>query len=546
MKSNLFFIFSLFLFFSAFSFAQTPNWLWAKSAGGNANDKALSIAADTQGNIYVTGYFYSPAITFGSTTLVNQGMFLTRFNSSGNILWAKDAIGVSNGNSITTDNVGNIYVVGYFSSKTISFDSFVLTKTDTTSAWDNLFIVKYDSSGKVIWAKSANHNTASGAYSVASDNFGNIFVAGIYWDTLIIGADTLGNNNDRFIAKYDTAGNPIWAKSIYTSGYSDLSVASDKFGNVCIAGDFGAGTLTIGTYTLTNQGNQDIFAAKFNPAGSVLWAKSYGNFGDDEGTSIATDTSGNIYISGFFTSTSIAFGSTTLWTGGNNIFVVKNNGAGNTLWAKSAHGNNYIKAPSITADKSGNAYVSGYFSSSSLIFDASDSLINKGMFLAKYDANGNYKWARDALGGSRATAVTVDALGNPYVTGYFSSNTLGFDSTVLLNDTTSSFDIFVAAIGSITGIENITNDEYANIIAYPNPFVNNLQIAFFMEKENNITATIFNSMGQQVKTLANGTLLEGQHYLSFNTSFLMPGVYFIKLDIGEKHFAKAMIKTSSE
>ncbi|MEK6616208.1 MAG: hypothetical protein AABZ32_08880, partial [Bacteroidota bacterium] len=78
--------------------AQAPNYLWAKSAGGTSNDYATSVTADASGNIIAAGSFVSPTITFGSTTLTNAGsvdMFFVKYDPSGNVLWAKSAGGTS-------------------------------------------------------------------------------------------------------------------------------------------------------------------------------------------------------------------------------------------------------------------------------------------------------------------------------------------------------------------------------------------------------------------------------------------------------------------
>ena len=77
-------------------------------------------------------------------------------------------------------------------------------------------------------------------------------------------------------------------------------------------------------------------------------------------------------------------------------------------------------------------------------------------------------------------------------------------------------------------------------------FTDNLKLAFFLEKDSKIGAAVFNSIGQEVQVLASGNFSEGEHYLTFETFSLMPGVYFLKLDIGYKHYTKAVIKTASE
>ena len=99
--------------------AQGPNWLWAKSAGGIGGDRVSKTTTDASGNVYVTGFYDSPSITFGTTTLTNLGggndMYIVKYAASGNVLWAKGAggSGIDLSRSISTDNAGNVYLTGH-------------------------------------------------------------------------------------------------------------------------------------------------------------------------------------------------------------------------------------------------------------------------------------------------------------------------------------------------------------------------------------------------------------------------------------------------
>lgn len=110
----------LILFITIFRIAnaQTPSFRWAKSAGGTNNDEGNSIATDDDGNVFVTGRFQSPSITFGSTTLIKVGaydFYIAKYDANGNVLWAQSAGGTNDdaGQSIATDVNGNVIVTGY-------------------------------------------------------------------------------------------------------------------------------------------------------------------------------------------------------------------------------------------------------------------------------------------------------------------------------------------------------------------------------------------------------------------------------------------------
>ncbi|MBI3502643.1 MAG: SBBP repeat-containing protein, partial [Bacteroidetes bacterium] len=114
--------------------AQSPAYLWAQHAGGTSYDEGRSIATDANGNVLVTGIFQSSTITFGTTTLTNANagypdIFIVKYDASGNVLWAKSAGGTSAdyGYGIAADANGNVLVTGYFLSPAITFGTTTLT-----------------------------------------------------------------------------------------------------------------------------------------------------------------------------------------------------------------------------------------------------------------------------------------------------------------------------------------------------------------------------------------------------------------------------------
>ena len=316
-------------------FSQVPEWAWAKSAGGASYDIGYAIATDAIGNIVVTGNFVSPTITFGKTTLTNSGendIFVVKYDSSGNVLWAKSAGGVCTpdvcgdiSTGISTDLNGNIVVTGYFNSPIIAFDSTKLTNSGSSS---NIFVVKYNPNGNVIWAKSAGGTSWVLSWGISTDASGNIIITGNYYSpTLSFDSLTLSNigENDIFVVKYDSNGNVLWAKSAGgTLGEEGYSVSTDANGNIVVTGSFSSPTLSFDSLTLSNIGENDIFVVKYDSNGNVLWAKSAGGTLGDEGYSVSTDANGNIIMTGFYNSPTILFGSTTLTNSGlRDFFVVK-------------------------------------------------------------------------------------------------------------------------------------------------------------------------------------------------------------------------------
>lgn len=430
-KSILSFVLlSSFCLLNGISNAQVPDWLWAKSEGGANFDLATSIVVDPTGNIYVAGNFESSTITLGSTVLTNIGgyksdIFLVKYDANGNVLWAKSAGGPDhdNVNSIALDASGNCYIAGHFFSNSCKFrQSTNEYLTLWNSGYDDMFLVKYDVNGNAVWARNATGFDRQEAFSVTVDASGNPYVAGYFF----------------------------WAIKFETI---QLLNANMSFG-----------------------GRGDVFLAKYNTNGDVLWAKSAGGTGNDIATSCVVDSSGNIYVTGWF-ATAFTFGSDSLSSvGGYDVFLTKYDISGNVVWAKSAGGTDSDLAYSVALDFLGNIYIAGNFRSEQINF-GSTNLQNSGyftedVFLAKYNADGNELWAKSAVGSGndQAFSVAVDTWGNPYLAGSYSSASIFFGSHLLTNTNLNDYAIFLSkynANGNAVWATSMngTEDEQANCVA---------------------------------------------------------------------------------
>lgn len=529
--------------------SQAPNWQWAKTSSEISQSQGNSVCIDVSGNSYVTGYFQGPSISFGSFTLTANGspnLFLVKYDPFGNVLWATNAGGSSSNQavSVACDDSGNVFITGNFGDS-IVFGS--TTLLNNTAPYTPMFLAKYNSSGNVIWARRMGGNGFDHANSVATDPYGNSYVTGLFAfpNNATFGSIALTNTGmggyDVFIVKYDPFGNALWAKGY---GADDnvvgRSVTTDASGNNYVSGSYNSPALTFGSTTLTGNG-YSTFLVKSDASGNVLWAKGSSGTAGSSAYSVSCDPFGNTYMTGNFWPTSggaaIIFGTITLTNLDTNIcsscsdvFLVKYDSLGNVLWARSGGGpNSDDYSASVFADSSG-SYITGYFAGQSISFGSS-TLVNNGpigardLFLVKYDPLGNVIWAKSAVGIDYeiANSVTVDALGNNYVTGLFDDTSVAFGSSTLTSNG-STEKMFIAKTGNGVGINSFQTT--ANGISiFPNPssgiFI--LEVSQF-ENGKMGSLEIYDVLGEKI---VEGKIISKK--TEFDLSENAKGIYFYRI-----------------
>ncbi|MBI4946225.1 MAG: SBBP repeat-containing protein [Bacteroidetes bacterium] len=518
--------------------AQTPNWEWVKTSGEYDDDYGASVVTDAKGNVYAAGYYRGfNGITFGTITLTNAGLgdiFLVKYDSHGNALWAKSIGGTSEEHvkNIAIDGNGNVYVAGNFSSQSLPFGNTTLTNAGNFDA----FIAKYDANGNPLWAKSAGGSAGEGAYGIAADKSGNVYLAGDYNGTSItFGNFTLTNSNsaggtfDIFTVKYDGDGNVLWAKNIGGTQNDDcMSIATDTNGNIYMTGYF-LGSSTFGSFTLNSRKGTtvDIFTAKYDPNGNVLWAKSAGGRAFEYGRSLTADNSGNVYVTGEYWSNYLIDSTIITNLGGYDIFILKYNSIGNLVWSKNFGGTGDDYGKSITLDGKGYLYLTGYYKGTSMAFD-SIQLTNltgySDIIVVKCDTSGNALWAKSAggAGDEKGTGIAADTSGGVYITGDFWSSTIFFDSTPF--STNGNDDFFMAKISfSTTDIVEWHGDD--NLIqVYPNPFHSAATIKTNTELKG-AELKVYTLMGQEVMRFS----ITDSQPVTIQRGILINGIYLYQI-----------------
>ena len=451
LKTLFFFLLAVFMFNSYPVYSQSPQWSWVKQAGGINNAEGRSIALDGSGNSLVIGHFQG-SVTFGDTTLNSLGdwdIFVAKYDENGNVLWAEQASGIDfiGGNGIAVDGSGNSLVTGEF------FGNLTIGDTTLTSlGGSDIFVAKYDENGNFLWAEQAGGTLHVGGFAIAVDVSGNSLVTGHFEGSAIFGDTTLTSfgGSDIFVAKYDGNGNLLWVEQAGGTNYEvGFGIAVDGSGNSLVTGWF-MGTATFGNTTLTNSGGPDIFIAKYDENGNFIWVEQAGGTDSQVGQGIAVDGSGNSLVTGWFMGTA-TFGDTTLTNlGGSDIFVAKYDENGNFIWAVQAGGINEEWGNGIAVDVSANILVTGSFLGSATFGDTTlTSLGGSDIFVAKYDENGNFLWAEQAGGINNDSGydIAVDVSGNSLVTGSFEGSA-AFGNITLTS--AGGADIFVAKIEHVT------------------------------------------------------------------------------------------------
>lgn len=306
------------------------------------------------------------------------------------------------------------------------------------------------------------------ANAAAYDQDGNGIVAGSFSGSLDFapGNATVtynAANGTGYVAKYNTAGNLVWAKQL-GGGVND--VVTDKDGNILVTGSFN-GTRDFdsgpGVVNLTSAGFEDIFVAKFNSSGTLQWARRAGGTFSDFGNAVGVDRSGNVFVGGSFAGTvdfnpgpSTVNKTATLTDG----FVLKltSNGNYSRISQLSGNGSEYIN--DIAVDDTGTVYATGRFDktadfnpgagTSNLVADNTYGSNYDG-FVWKLKADGTLGFVKKFGGGfwDEGNAIAIDVLGNSYVTGKFTYSAKFNGAGGTLNAYgNSGADVFVAKYNS--------------------------------------------------------------------------------------------------
>ena len=389
--------------------AAAAGWSGTVLVGTSSTERSESIAVNSGGDVYVTGY--TAGSLYGETNAGGNDVYLAKFDSSGARQWTRlsgTAAGES-GNAVAVyDTNGNVYVAGTTAG---SLDG------QTNAGGNDIFVMKYNSAGTKQWTRLLGTAAAEYAYGVAVDGSENVYVTGYTYGNL--DGQVNSGDADVFLVKYNSSGTKQWTVLLGNSssnyGYAIAAAAS---GNVYVSG------VTRGSLGgQANAGIQDMFVAKYNSSGSLQWVRMAGSSVFDYCYGVAVDGSENVYVSG--SSYGNFDGNLNTDQDGTadteDIFLVKYDSSGAKQWSVIHGGAGNDVSYGMAVDSGGNIYINGNTNADL------DGQVNSGShdsILLKYNTAGVRQWTRmlGTSSGEYARGMAVDGSGDAYITGHTSGN----------------------------------------------------------------------------------------------------------------------------
>lgn len=349
---------------------------------------------------------------------------------------------------VHVDRDGNAITVGTFTG------SMRVAGTDHVSAGNTaIIVIKQSSHGDVLWSLSGGGSGYDYAYSVTTDNNGNIYIGGAFSNIAKIGDKELTafGQRDAYVMKLNRDGKVDWISQFGGIGLDIVSsVTIDNNGKLVVAGWFND-EVAFGTHVLKSAGVADGFVAQMGTNGSVEWAKSVGSNGTVNVQSVAVDQNNNYIIAGQFAETMNVQGTQKQSTGTHDAYIATFNDKGTLQWTDFLSGAGNQIVYDITVDAVNNIVVSGYFSHNINI--GSTELLSNGYddaFAAHYSADGSVNWAVGAGGNNwdYGRGIVADEDGTYLMIGYFYGSATFGEFTLNAHGGNFDYDGYLARLSA--------------------------------------------------------------------------------------------------
>jgi hypothetical protein len=541
--------------------AQVPDFNTVGFYPGNSSNYIHDVAADADGNRYFTGYFYG-TVTFGTEVYTTPGSgcsgFVVKTDSAGNVIWSVHLSSASNvaGYSIALDPSGDVIVGGYCRYG-MNVDATAFAPLST----NDIFLLRLTNSGALVWNRQMRGPAVQPTFYACNindlelDATGNIHFTGFFTDSLVYQGEVLAASgvNDIVVGKLDNDGNLIWMEKAggnyggscgLDNNDNGAGLALDGDGNVYITGHYAFNCAFGGATVLTALNTVDLYLAKYDNAGNFLWARSAGGYTWQVANAVACDAAGNVYVAGHFQYECI-FGTDTLIspsTTGNpyDMFLAKYDASGNYLWVRQEGGLNSEYAYKMEIDDADNVYVLGTYEDNSTIGDSIDlqcySASDTRCFMAKYDDAGNFQYMVHGGGYyNYPYALCLDANNDVVFAGATTAVTwvpIVFGSVV--NSTTGIWYLFVTTVDDPFNL--VSSDPAAisgGVVLYPNPFSEGALLRFDNPNNTPVSLEILSLQG----ALISATEPVATEQFALDGSGLAAGMYCYRLVAGSNVLA---------
>ncbi|MFO7524739.1 MAG: choice-of-anchor D domain-containing protein [Ignavibacteriaceae bacterium] len=494
LHSQIYFSILIILFMSmdtATTKAQTqldPEFLWAVSAGGFAYDNSRDVVTDNAGNIFITGS-YDVFADFGDTTLVTEteNVFIAKLDTDGNFMWAKSVLnfGTIEVVTITLDNTENIIIAGNFAGR---FQ--IESGEELLSAGGlDVVILKYSPDGDFIWLNQFGGIEDNRVNDISTDTFNNIYFTGYN------NSPTTGSNQI-YTASFNEAGVFQWQRSTTGIGFYDkgTGICVNNMNNIFVTGAFGDTKIFEGSNALTqdsiviSNGITDIFLAKYDVSGNLIWVQNVDNPDYDEGAKLSADLNGDIVLTGLTSAVS-----------GANVYLAKYSEAGSLIWETLISFFPYNVYPKMALDNAGNISVI-YLSS---LGDNNSSGLGE-IYFSRVNSQGVHLWTTN-YGGfdfDDPGDVDIDINGDIVLSGGYSVE--GFFGDTTLISIQASRDVFVTKVAApkINYTPGIA--EFGDVVVGEN-----LQVQVLVENTTGTTLYFINSILIEENLESNFSIISG-------------------------------------
>ncbi len=465
-----------------------PVLSYSSFLGGAARERGWDIAADGEGNAYVTGITLSTNFPVANALQANFGgggddsdMFVMKLDASGtNLVYSTYLGGTTEdaGFAIAVDADGNAYVTGLTTSTNFptatAFQPAIAGKPPrglTVHPFDVVVLKLNPTGSALVYSTYLGGSGEDEGIGIAVDSSGSAYVTGQTTSTNFPTANPLqaaaAGAWEAFVTKLSPDGTAL-VYSTYLGGLAEdygEGVAVDGDGNACVTGITSSTNFPTANALQTNYngGAYDVFATKLSAAGTELVYSTYlGGQDEDQGLRVALDAAGNAYVTGKTFSTNFPtanalqaqLGGFTNEFVASDAFVAKLNAAGSALvYSTYLGGDSTDEGWDIAVDALGNAYVGGLSLSTNFPVTANALLsTNAGSydaFVTMLNPSGAALAFSTLLGGNLqddAYGIDVDGAGNIYVTGRTIST--NFPTVLPLRPTPPDnfFDLFVTRI----------------------------------------------------------------------------------------------------